>query len=342
MFRDSARERESSCSGSPAASPYLSPASSSSSSSSFSCSPALPQGAQVRPPLPPVDFSLPFVPTLTAVASSPDLRWMVQPSVITSAARPPGPPMGYAHHQPRQHQQPHHHQPHHHQQQQQLQHALQGVPSRPGVIRIVASAPTRRKRPAEELNPEEDEKRRVRRERNKQAAAKCRHRRRELTDTLQAEADKLEEERSALQSDIRLLQKEREDLESVLSAHRALCRLPPSTEEPDSSPTPAGDPQDLLEEQRQQERRRRRGDTPRGPDPIPLVAVKLEPTQLADEVARNRASRLSSPEHPGGESHSCATSYRRGSAGGGQGSLRRAGRGEAAAGALGSRTLMAL
>nr|UKB92856.1 fos-related antigen 2 isoform X1 [Lethenteron reissneri] len=178
MFRDSARECESSCSGSPAASPYLSPASSSSSSSSFSCSPALPQGAQ--------DFSLPFVPTLTAVASSPDLRWMVQPSVITSAARPPGPPMGYAHHQPRQHQQLHHHQPHHHQQQQQLQHALQGVPSRPGVIRIVASAPTRRKRPAEELNPEEDEKRRVRRERNKQAAAKCRHRRRELTDTLQA------------------------------------------------------------------------------------------------------------------------------------------------------------
>ncbi|XP_032818660.2 uncharacterized protein LOC116947250 [Petromyzon marinus] len=332
MFRDSGRECESSCSGSPATSPYLSPASSSSSSSSssFSCSPALPQGAQ--------DFSLPFVPTLTAVASSPDLRWMVQPSVITSAARPPGPPMGYAHHQP------------HHYQQQQLQRlggaaptqrALQGVPSRPGVIRIVASAPTRRKRPAEELNPEEDEKRRVRRERNKQAAAKCRHRRRELTDTLQAEADKLEEERSALQSDIRLLQKEREDLERILSAHRALCRLPPNAAEPDSSPTPAGDPQDLLEEQRQQERRRR-GDAPRGPDPTPLVAVKLEPTELADEVARNRASRLSSPEHPGGESHSCATSYRRGSAGGGQGSLRSAGRGEATAGALGSRTLMAL
>ncbi|PNI84351.1 FOS isoform 9, partial [Pan troglodytes] len=33
---------------------------------------------------------------------------------------------------------------------------------------------------------EEEEKRRIRRERNKMAAAKCRNRRRELTDTLQA------------------------------------------------------------------------------------------------------------------------------------------------------------
>lgn len=37
-----------------------------------------------------------------------------------------------------------------------------------------------------QISPEEEEKRRVRRERNKQAAAKCRNRRRELTDTLQA------------------------------------------------------------------------------------------------------------------------------------------------------------
>ncbi|EDL02869.1 FBJ osteosarcoma oncogene, isoform CRA_a, partial [Mus musculus] len=38
----------------------------------------------------------------------------------------------------------------------------------------------------EQLSPEEEEKRRIRRERNKMAAAKCRNRRRELTDTLQA------------------------------------------------------------------------------------------------------------------------------------------------------------
>ena len=37
-----------------------------------------------------------------------------------------------------------------------------------------------------QLSPEEDEKRRLRRERNKIAAAKCRNRRRDLTDTLQA------------------------------------------------------------------------------------------------------------------------------------------------------------
>ncbi len=36
-----------------------------------------------------------------------------------------------------------------------------------------------------QLSPEEVEKKRVRRERNKMAAAKCRNRRRELTDTLQ-------------------------------------------------------------------------------------------------------------------------------------------------------------
>lgn len=36
-----------------------------------------------------------------------------------------------------------------------------------------------------QLTPEEEEKRRVRRERNKLAAAKCRNRRRELTEMLQ-------------------------------------------------------------------------------------------------------------------------------------------------------------
>lgn len=40
-----------------------------------------------------------------------------------------------------------------------------------------------------QLTPEEEEKRRVRRERNKLAAAKCRNRRRELTDRLQSVSD---------------------------------------------------------------------------------------------------------------------------------------------------------
>ena len=42
-----------------------------------------------------------------------------------------------------------------------------------------------RKKKKKKLTPEEEEKRRVRRERNKLAAAKCRNRRRELTEMLQ-------------------------------------------------------------------------------------------------------------------------------------------------------------
>lgn len=58
------------------------------------------------------------------------------------------------------------------------------------------------------------------------AAAKCRNRRRELTDTLQAETDQLEEEKSALQTEIANLLKEKEKLEFVLAAHRPACKIP--------------------------------------------------------------------------------------------------------------------
>ncbi|NXI30130.1 FOS protein, partial [Sterrhoptilus dennistouni] len=78
----------------------------------------------------------------------------------------------------------------------------------------------------EQLSPEEEEKRRIRRERNKMAAAKCRNRRRELTDTLQAETDQLEEEKSALQAEIANLLKEKEKLEFILAAHRPACKMP--------------------------------------------------------------------------------------------------------------------
>lgn len=78
----------------------------------------------------------------------------------------------------------------------------------------------------EQISPEEEEKRRIRRERNKQAAAKCRNRRRELTDTLQAETDKLEDEKSSLQNDIAKLLKEKERLEFILAAHQPICKIP--------------------------------------------------------------------------------------------------------------------
>lgn len=76
------------------------------------------------------------------------------------------------------------------------------------------------------LTPEEEEKRRVRRERNKLAAAKCRNRRRELTDRLQSETDLLEEAKAELEAEISELQKEKERLEFVLVAHQANCKIP--------------------------------------------------------------------------------------------------------------------
>lgn len=76
-----------------------------------------------------------------------------------------------------------------------------------------------RRRPCEQISPEEEERRRVRRERNKLAAAKCRNRRKELTDFLQVETDKLEDEKSALPREIEELQKQKERLELVLEAH---------------------------------------------------------------------------------------------------------------------------
>ncbi|XP_060712089.1 protein fosB [Hemiscyllium ocellatum] len=158
-----------------------------------------------------------FVPTLTAITTSQDLQWMVQPTVISSAA------------------------------QSQAQAQLPALPqpsidpyNLPGTSystggmcpysRGEPSKPTRSSRPRrardETLTAEEEEKRRVRRERNKLAAAKCRNRRRELTDRLQSETDQLEEEKAELQSQIAELHKEKERLEFVLVAHRPACKIP--------------------------------------------------------------------------------------------------------------------
>ncbi|KAG7508116.1 proto-oncoprotein c-Fos-like [Solea senegalensis] len=141
-----------------------------------------------------------FIPTVTAISTSPDLQWMVQP-LISSVA-----PSNRAH-------------------------PYSSSPSpaytRPA-MRSAASkghGSTKRGR-AEQISHEEEEKRRVRRERNKQAAAKCRNRRRELTDTLQAETDQLEDEKSNLQNDIANLMKEKERLEFILAAHQPICKIP--------------------------------------------------------------------------------------------------------------------
>ncbi|KAM9339336.1 v-fos FBJ murine osteosarcoma viral oncogene homolog Ab [Symphorus nematophorus] len=141
-----------------------------------------------------------FIPTVTAISTSPDLQWMVQP-LISSVA-------------------PSHNRPHPY-----------SSPSpaypRPAMRSAASKAHNSAKRGrVEQITPEEEEKKRIRRERNKQAAAKCRNRRRELTDTLQAETDQLEDEKSSLQNDIANLLKEKERLEFILAAHQPICKIP--------------------------------------------------------------------------------------------------------------------
>ncbi|KAJ8368976.1 hypothetical protein SKAU_G00090040 [Synaphobranchus kaupii] len=160
-----------------------------------------------------------FVPTVTAITTSQDLQWMVQPTLSsagqsepgTSAmAQPapldtyelPGPSYGSG-----------------------MGFTPPGTGTdAPGPVR---QSRTRSRRTRDEtLTPEEEEKRRVRRERNKLAAAKCRNRRRDLTDRLQSETDILEEEKAELEAEISELQKEKERLEFVLVAHQPGCKIP--------------------------------------------------------------------------------------------------------------------
>ncbi|CAG10618.1 unnamed protein product, partial [Tetraodon nigroviridis] len=138
-----------------------------------------------------------IVPTVTAISSTPDFQWMVQPTIITSVS----PSLGSK--QANEPRSPH-----------------QATPKEGGnkgknavkkgkAEQVGRSASPLTTRTAAggarshgcvslhqphnwafllpfQLSPEEEEKKRIRRERNKMAAAKCRNRRRELTDTLQA------------------------------------------------------------------------------------------------------------------------------------------------------------
>ncbi|XP_033832659.1 protein fosB isoform X1 [Periophthalmus magnuspinnatus] len=174
-----------------------------------------------------------FVPTVTAITTSQDLQWMVQPTLISSQASGQSastatstmtqpvslvdpydlPGTSYS----------------------------SGSGMTPMASDTAGPGPVRQSRARSRrtrdvsvsedgdvgvlLTPEEEEKRRVRRERNKLAAAKCRNRRRELTDRLQSETDILEEEKAELEAEISELQKEKERLEFVLVAHQPNCKL---------------------------------------------------------------------------------------------------------------------
>lgn len=84
----------------------------------------------------------------------------------------------------------------------------------------------RRPNRSEKLSPEEEERRRIRRERNKLAAARCRKRRMDHTNSLIKETEGLEDARSSLQKEIAALKNEKENLEFILEAHRASCKMP--------------------------------------------------------------------------------------------------------------------
>lgn len=83
----------------------------------------------------------------------------------------------------------------------------------------------RRPKHSANLTPEEEEKRRVRRERNKLAAARCRKRRVDQTNDLLEKVLILENEKNKLQRDIQDLQSEKEDLECLLQSHRTQCKI---------------------------------------------------------------------------------------------------------------------
>merc|ERR1711931_412983 len=66
-------------------------------------------------------------------------------------------------------------------------------------------------------------RRRLRRERNKLAAARCRKRRVDQTETLQEEVNMWETKKKALQDQIQQLQEEKTQLAFILEAHKSVC-----------------------------------------------------------------------------------------------------------------------
>ncbi|XP_062899117.1 jun dimerization protein 2 [Mobula hypostoma] len=70
---------------------------------------------------------------------------------------------------------------------------------------------------------EEDERRRRRREKNKVAAARCRNKKRERTEFLQKESERLELMNGQLKTQIEELKRERQELIQLLNLHRPTC-----------------------------------------------------------------------------------------------------------------------
>ncbi|XP_078000889.1 protein c-Fos-like [Glandiceps talaboti] len=72
---------------------------------------------------------------------------------------------------------------------------------------------------------ESEEDRQLRREKNRLAAMKCRHKKKERIETLLKEVDKLTAKNSELQRIVERLKGEEEELTIVLQSHLVNCRL---------------------------------------------------------------------------------------------------------------------
>lgn len=75
----------------------------------------------------------------------------------------------------------------------------------------------------EQLTQDEEEKRKIRRSKNKMAAQKCRNRKRKLTESLEEETEKLENKQEMLTQEIERLQQEKEQLEEIVKIHSTVC-----------------------------------------------------------------------------------------------------------------------
>merc|ERR1711884_158936 len=98
------------------------------------------------------------------------------------------------------------------------------------------SRPRASKRKVEEdmLDPEEDAKRKMRRNRNRLAAAKCRQKRLDQIADLQVEVAKWEMKNRSLEEEVASLREEKEELQYVLAAHRQSCTLQIKVEQEES------------------------------------------------------------------------------------------------------------
>ncbi|XP_010896175.1 jun dimerization protein 2 [Esox lucius] len=89
---------------------------------------------------------------------------------------------------------------------------------------------------------EEEDRRKRRREKNKVAAARCRNKKKERTDYLQRESERLEVMNSDLKAQIEELKHERQQLIIMLNGHRPTCIV-----RTDSVKTPECEANPLLE-----------------------------------------------------------------------------------------------